>query len=257
MRVKDRVAIVTGAAKGIGKGIATVLAREGAKVAVADVDATEGARTAEEIGRTGGQAFFIRTDVGDEAQIRAMVQQTVDRYGSLSILVNNAAVGVYTPVHETTLESWERCLRINLTGPFLCSKYALPHLKQAGNSAIVNIASVHSYQNVGGTAPYAASKGGLAALTRVMAIDYARDGIRVNAVCPGWVYTPLIEGLFRESGDFEGMKRTVTQRQLLGRLGTPEDIGNAVLYLVSNESSFVTGISLFVDSGMTALLETW
>jgi hypothetical protein len=116
---------------------------------------------------------------------------------------------------------------------------------------------VHSYQNVGGTAPYAASKGGLAALTRVMAIDYARDGIRVNAVCPGWVYTPLIERIFRESGDFEGMKRTVTQRQLLGRLGTPEDIGNAVLYLVSNESSFVTGISLFVDSGMTALLETW
>jgi NAD(P)-dependent dehydrogenase (short-subunit alcohol dehydrogenase family) len=257
MRVKDRVAIITGAAKGIGKGIATVLAREGAKVTVADVDAEEGARTAQEIARAGGDAFFIRTDVGEEAQIRAMVQQTVDRYGSLSILVNNAAVGIYTPVHETTLESWERCLRVNLTGPFLCSKYALPHLKQAGHAAIVNIASVHSYQNVGGTAPYAASKGGLAALTRVMAIDYARDGIRVNAVCPGWVYTPLIERIFRESGDFEGMKRTVTQRQLLGRLGTPEDIGNAVLYLVSNESSFVTGISLFVDSGMTALLETW
>src|SRR5574341_1233267 len=257
MRVKDRVAIVTGAAKGIGKGIATVLAREGAKVAVADVDAAEGARTAEEITRSGGAAFFIRTDVGEEAEIRAMVQQTVDRYGSLSILVNNAAVGIYTPVHETTLESWERCLRVNLTGPFLCSKYALPHLKQAGGGAIVNIASVHAHQNVGGTAPYAASKGGLAALTRVMAIDYARDGIRVNAVCPGWVYTPLIEGIFRGSGDFEGMKRTVTQRQLLGRLGTPEDIGNAVLYLVSSESSFVTGISLFVDSGMTALLETW
>jgi NAD(P)-dependent dehydrogenase (short-subunit alcohol dehydrogenase family) len=257
MRVKDRVAIVTGAAKGIGKGIATVLAREGAKVAVADVDAEEGARTAGELARAGGDAFFMRTDVGDEAQVRAMVQQTVDRYGSLSILVNNAAVGIYTPVHETTLESWERCLRVNLTGPFLCTKYALPHLKQAGGAAIVNIASVHSYQNVGGTAPYAASKGGLAALTRVMAIDYARDGIRVNAVCPGWVYTPLIERIFRESGDFEGMKRMVTQRQLLGRLGTPEDIGNAVLYLVSNESSFVTGTSLFVDSGLTALLETW
>jgi len=257
MRVKDRVAIVTGAAMGIGKGIATVLAREGAKVVVADVNAEEGARTAEGLTRAGGAAVFIRTDVGDEGQVRAMIQQTVDRYGALSILVNNAAVGVYTPVHETTLDAWERCLRINLTGPFLCSKYALPHLKNAGGAAIVNIASVHAYQNVGGTAPYAASKGGLVALTRVMAIDYAREGIRVNAVCPGWVFTPLIEGIFRDSGDFEGMKRTVEQRQLLGRLGTPEDIGQAVLYLASSESSFVTGTSLFVDSGLTALLESW
>ncbi len=257
MRVKDRVAIVTGAAMGIGKGIATVLSREGAKVAVADVNAEEGQRTVEALNREGGDALFVRTDVADEAQVRALVDQTVDRFGSLSILVNNAAIGVYTPVHETTLEAWERCLRVNLTGPFLCAKYALPHLRAAGRAAIVNIASVHAYQNVGGTAPYAASKGGLAALTRVMAIDYARDGIRVNAICPGWVYTPLIERIFRESGDFEGMKRTVTQRQLLGRLGTPEDIGNAVLYLVSDESGFVTGTSLFVDSGLTALLETW
>jgi len=116
---------------------------------------------------------------------------------------------------------------------------------------------VHAYQNVGGTAPYAASKGGLAALTRVMAIDYAKDNIRVNAICPGWIYTPLIEGIFKASGDAEGMKRQVAQRQLLGRLGTPEDIGHAVLYLVSNDSSFVTGTSLFVDSGLTAQLETW
>lgn len=256
MRVKDRVAIVTGAAMGIGKGIATVLAREGAKVVVADINAHEGARTAAELAR-GGDALFVQTDVGDEGQVQAMVKRAVDRYGSLSILVNNAAIGVYTPVHETTLDAWERCLRINLTGPFLCAKYALPHLRAAGGAAIVNIASVHAYQNVGGTAPYAASKGGLAALTRVMAIDYAADGIRVNTVCPGWVYTPLIERIFKESGDFEGMRRTVTQRQLLGRLGTPEDIGNAVLYLVSAESSFVTGTSLFVDAGLTAILERW
>lgn len=256
MRVKDRVAVVTGAAMGIGKGIATVLAREGAKVVVADINADEGARTVAELNR-GGDAVFVQTDVGDEGQVRAMVKRAVDRYGSLSILVNNAAIGVYTPVHETTLEAWERCLRINLTGPFLCSKYALPHLRAAGGATIVNIASVHAYQNVGGTAPYAASKGGLAALTRVMAIDYAADGVRVNAICPGWIYTPLIERIFKESGDFEGMRRTVTQRQLLGRLGTPEDIGNAVLYLVSAESSFVTGASLFVDAGLTAVLERW
>lgn len=257
MRVKDRVAIVTGAARGIGKGIATVLSREGAQVTLADVNEEEGKRTVDELKRGGGDVLFVRTDVADEEQVRALVDRTVERFASLSILVNNAAVGVYTPVHETTLDAWERCLRVNLTGPFLCAKYALPHLRSAGKAAIVNIASVHAYQNVGGTAPYAASKGGLAALTRVMAIDYAREGIRVNAICPGWVYTPLIEGIFRDSGDFEGMKRTVTQRQLLGRLGTPEDIGNAVLYLVSDESGFVTGTSLFVDSGLTALLESW
>lgn len=257
MRVKDRVAIVTGSAMGIGAGIAAVLAREGAKVVVADVNEEEGKRTADRVRAIGGEAMFIRTDVGDEAQVRAMVDRTISQHGRLHILVNNAAIGVYTPVHETTTEAWERCLRVNLTGPFLCSKYALAHIKASGGGAIVNIASVHAYQNVGGTAPYAASKGGLAALTRVMAIDYAKDNIRVNAICPGWIYTPLIEGIFKASGDAEGMKRQVAQRQLLGRLGTPEDIGHAVLYLVSNDSSFVTGTSLFVDSGLTAQLETW
>jgi len=242
---------------GIGAGIASVLAREGAKVVVADVNDEEGRRTADRLRGIGGEVMFIRTDVGDETQVRAMVDRTVSQHGRLHILVNNAAIGVYTPVHETTTEAWERCLRVNLTGPFLCSKYALPHLKASGGGAIVNIASVHAYQNVGGTAPYAASKGGLAALTRVMAIDYAKNNIRVNAICPGWIYTPLIEGIFKASGDAEGMKRQVAQRQLLGRLGTPEDIGHAVLYLVSNESSFVTGASLFVDSGLTAQLETW
>lgn len=257
MRVKDRVAVVTGAAMGIGAGIASVLAGEGAKVVVADVNEEEGRRTTDRIRRADGDALFVRTDVADESQIRAMVERTVSHFGRLHILVNNAAIGVYTPVHETTLEAWEQCLRVNLTGPFLCAKHALPHIKAAGGGAIVNIASVHAYQNVGGTAPYAASKGGLTALTRVMAIDYAKDNIRVNAVCPGWVYTPLIEGIFKASGDSEGMKRQVARRQLLGRLGAPEDIGRAVLYLVSDESSFVTGTSLFVDSGLTAQLETW
>ncbi len=257
MRVRDRVAIVTGAAMGIGKGIATALAREGARVAIADMNRDEGRRAADEITRAGGEALFVATDVGDESQVRAMVDETVARYGRLHILVNNAGIGVYTPVHETTLAEWERCLRVNLTGVFLCSKYALPHIKAAGGGSIINVASVHAVQNVGGTAPYAASKGGVTALTRVMAIDYAKDNIRVNAICPGWIYTPLIERIFRESQDFEGMKKTVASRQLLGRLGTPEDIGYAVLYLASDESAFVTGASLFVDAGLTAQLETW
>ena len=257
MRLKDRVAVVTGAAMGIGKGIAAVLSREGARVVVADIDEEAGRRTVEELRGGGGDLFFVRADVGDESDVQALMEQAVARYGRLHILVNNAGIGVYTPVHATSLPEWERCLRVNLTGVFLCSKHALPHLRAAGGGAIVNIASVHAYQNVGGTAPYAASKGGVVALTRVMAIDYARDNIRVNAVCPGWIYTPLIERLFRESGDPAGMKRRVEQRQLLGRLGTPEDVGHAVLYLVSDDASFVTGTSLFVDAGLTAQLEVW
>lgn len=257
MRLKDRVAIVTGAAMGIGKGIATVLAREGAHVVVADIDETEGRKTTEAIQNAGGSALFVACDVSQEAQVKRLVENAVQHFGRIDILVNNAGIGVYTPVHETTLEAWNRCLAVNLTGVFLCSKYALPYLRKSGHGAIVNIASVHAYQNVGGTAPYAASKGGVVALTRVMAIDYAADNVRVNAVCPGWIDTPLIQRIFRESGDPEGMRRRVAQRQLLRRLGTPEDVGYAVAYLASDEASFVTGSSLFVDSGLTAQLEQW
>ncbi|MEW6045277.1 MAG: glucose 1-dehydrogenase [Bacillota bacterium] len=257
MRLKDRVAIVTGAAMGIGKGIATVLSREGARVVVADIDESEGRKTAEAIEKAGGQAMFVACDVSQETQVRRLIELTVERFGCIDILVNNAGIGVYTPVHETTLEAWNRCLAVNLTGVFLCSKYALPYLRTSRHGAIVNIASVHAYQNVGGTAPYAASKGGVVALTRVMAIDYAADNVRVNAVCPGWIDTPLIQRIFRESGDYEEMRKRVSERQLLRRLGTPEDVGHAVAYLASDEASFVTGTSLFVDSGLTAQLEQW
>lgn len=257
MRLKDRVAVVTGAAMGIGKGIAMVLAREGARVVVADIEEAEGRKTADAIRDAGGQALFVACDVSQEEQVRRLVETTVRHFGGIDILVNNAGIGVYTPVHETTLEAWNRCLAVNLTGVFLCSKYALPYLRRSGHGAIINIASVHAYQNVGGTAPYAASKGGVVALTRVMAIDYAPDNVRVNAVCPGWIDTPLIQRIFRESGDPEGMRQRVAQRQLLRRLGTPEDVGYAVAYLASDEASFVTGTSLFVDSGLTAQLEQW
>ncbi|MER3458916.1 MAG: 3-ketoacyl-ACP reductase, partial [Chloroflexota bacterium] len=160
MKLRDKVAIITGAGKGIGQGIARVFVKYGAKVVVADWDEAAGAQTAEELRQAGGDAIFVKCDVSNEEQVRAMIQATLDRYGRIDILVNNAGIGVYTPVLETSLEQWNRCLAVNLTGVFLCSKYALPHIKAAGGGAIVNIASVHSYQNVGGTAPYAASKGG-------------------------------------------------------------------------------------------------
>jgi len=257
MRLKDKVAVVTGAAMGIGKGIAQVFSREGARVVIVDVNEDAGQRTADEIERSGRDAFFIQADVANEEQVKTMADAAVERYGTVNVLVNNAGIGVYKSVLGTSSQEWDRCLNVNLKGVFLCSKYIIPHMQQAGGGVIINIASVHAVATVAATAPYAASKGGVLALTRNMAIDYAKDHIRVNAICPGWVYTPLIEGIFRASGDPEGMKKRITERQLLGRLGTPEDIGYAALYLACEESSFVTGTALFVDGGLTAVLEEW
>ncbi len=257
MKLQDKVAIVTGAGKGIGQGIARVFVKYGAKVVVADWDEDAGLGTAEELRRSGGNAIFVKCDVSNEEQVKAMIQAAIASYGRLNILVNNAGIGVYKTVLDTTSEDWDRCLGVNLKGVFLCSKYAIPHIKAAGGGAIVNIASVHSYQNVGGTAPYAASKGGVVALTRVMAIDHGRDNIRVNAICPGWIYTPLIQGIFAASPDPEEAKRAVERRQLLGRLGRPEEVGEAAAFLASDEASYITGASLMVDNGMTAQLETW
>lgn len=254
MRLQDRVAIVTGAAKGIGRGIASVFASEGATVVVADVDRDGGEETVAELR---GDGTFVACDVSQEDQVKKLMQETVDRFGALDVLVNNAGVGVYQPLTEATVEDFDRALAVNLRGPFLCSKYAVPHLRESANGSIVNIASVHSVQNVGGTVPYASSKGGVAALTRASAIDLAPDGIRVNAICPGWIDTPLIRGIFQEADDPEGMRGEVERRQLLGRLGTPEEVGKAALFLASDEASYVTGTLVFVDNGMTAQLETW
>lgn len=257
MKLQNKVAIVTGAGKGIGQGIARVFVKHGAEVVLADSDEAAGQQTAEDIRQSGGDALFIKCDVSDEEHVKAMIEATVAKYGQINILVNNAGIGVYKTVLDTSSEEWDRCLGVNLKGVFLCSKYAIPHIQAAGGGAIVNIASVHSYQNVGGTAPYAASKGGVVALTRVMAIDHGRDNIRVNAICPGWIYTPLIRGIFAGAPDPEEAKHAVERRQILGRLGTPEEVGEAAAFLASDEASYITGASLMVDNGMTAQLETW
>jgi NAD(P)-dependent dehydrogenase (short-subunit alcohol dehydrogenase family) len=257
MKLNNKVAIVTGGAKGIGRGIASVFVREGAKVVIADVDRKEGERAAAELKKDGAAPLFIECDVAKEEMIRKLVEQTVGYFKALHVLVNNAGIGVYKPVLETSTEDWDRCLAVNLRGVFLCSKYAIPHIRAAGGGAIVNIASVHSYQNVGGTAPYAASKGGVVTLTRVMAIDHGKDKIRVNAICPGWIYTPLIQGIFAGSPNPDEAKQAVERRQVLGRLGNPEEVGEAAAFLASDEASYITGASLMVDNGMTALLESW
>lgn len=256
MKLKDKVAIVTGGSKGIGWGVATVFAQEGAKVAVVARDAQAGEQTTEEIRYKGGQAIFVPCDVSNEEEIKAMAQTTLDTYGQIDILVNNAGVGIYKSVLETSSEDWDRCLNIDLKGVFLCSKYVIPHMQVVGKGAIINMSSVHSRSTVNAAAPYAASKGGITALTRNMAIDYGPT-IRVNTISPGWVLTPLIENLFSSYDDPAQQQHSVEQRQVMKRIGTPEDIGYAAAFLASDEASFITGTELFVDGGLTAQLESW
>lgn len=256
MRLKDKVAIITGASKGIGLGIATVLSREGAKIAVVARNAQDGNQAAEDIRQKGGQAIFVPCDVSNEQQVKTMVQTTLDIYGQIDILVNNAGVGIYKSVLDTTSEEWDRCLAIDLKGAFFCSKYTIPHMQAIGKGAIINISSVHSHATVNGVAPYAASKGGMTALTRNMAIDYGPT-IRVNTISPGWVLTPLIQSIFDGYDDPDQQQRLVEQRQVMKRIGTPEDIGCAVAFFASDDASFITGTELFVDGGLTAQLESW
>jgi NAD(P)-dependent dehydrogenase (short-subunit alcohol dehydrogenase family) len=256
MKLKDKVAIVTGGSKGIGWGVATIFAQEGAKVVVVARNVQEGELTVEEIRQKGGNAIFIRCDVSNEEDVKKMVQTTIEAYGQIDILVNNAGVGVYKSVLETTSEEWDRCLAIDLKGAFLCSKYVIPHMQAVSKGAIVNMSSVHSHATVQGAAPYAASKGGMTALTRNMAIDYGPT-IRVNTLSPGWVLTPLIKQLFGTYDDPAQQQRLVEERQVMKRIGTPEDIGYAAAFLASEEASFITGTELFVDGGLTAQLESW
>jgi NAD(P)-dependent dehydrogenase (short-subunit alcohol dehydrogenase family) len=256
MKLKDRVAIVTGAAAGIGKGVAEVFSREAAKVVVVDWSEEQGRKTADEIGGDGGDAIFVKCDVSNEEQVKHVVQKTLEKYGKINILVNNAGVGTYTSVLETTSENWDRCLAINLKSVFLFSKYVIPHMQALGQGAIINMSSVHSRSTVNGVAPYAASKGAITALTRNMAIDYG-PAIRVNSIAPGWVWTPLIEHLFTQYEDPKAMIKKVENRQVLKRMGTPTDIGNAAAFLASDEAAFITGAQLFVDGGLTAVLEQW
>jgi NAD(P)-dependent dehydrogenase (short-subunit alcohol dehydrogenase family) len=257
MNLEGRVAVVTGGAMGIGKGIAGELATEGAVIVVSDVNDVVGEETTSELKESGAKATYIHCDTSDEGEVKALMRAAVQEFDHLDVLVNNAGLGIFKSVTEATVEEFDRALAVNLRGPFLCMKYAAPPMREIGKGSIINIASVHSVQNVGGTAPYAASKGGIAALTRAAAIDFSPDNIRVNAICPGWIDTPLVQGIFDATDDPEAARREIEERQLLRRLGQPEDIGRAAVFLASDGSSYMTGSLMFVDNGMTAQLEVF
>lgn len=256
MKLKDQVAIVTGASKGIGKGVAAVFAREGAKVVLAANGLKEGEQAAAEIREANGEALFVQCDVANEENVKTLVRKTVEAFGRLDILVNNAGIGTYKSVLDVTSEEWDRCLAVNLKGVFLCSKYSIPHMQAVGKGAIINMSSVHAHATANGVAPYCASKGAITALTRNMAIDYG-PVVRVNSIAPGWIWTPLIEDLFNGYDDPAAVRKQVEERQVMKRIGTPEDVGYACAFLASEEAAFITGTQLFVDGGLTAVLEEW
>ncbi|HSO59386.1 MAG TPA: glucose 1-dehydrogenase [Paenisporosarcina sp.] len=243
MRLQDKVAIVTGGASGIGEFTVREMLKQGAKVVIADFNDAGGQQLAEELGEN---VTFIHVDVSNEEQVEAMVKHSVDTFGKVDILFSNAGIGSVGSTHELTLEEWNKTISVNLSGVFLCAKYALKEMVKQGSGSIVNCASILGHVGQAATASYAAAKGGVVNMTRALALEYASQGIRVNAVCPGYIKTPLLDQL-----DDEMMQHLVSLHPL-GRLGESHEVANAVVFLASDEASFITGANLLVDGGYTA-----
>jgi NAD(P)-dependent dehydrogenase (short-subunit alcohol dehydrogenase family) len=249
MRLKDRVALVTGGASGIGHATSLLLASEGAAVVVIDLDDVGGAEVAEEIVDAGGRAIFQRCDVSRSSDCRYVVQETVDVFGGLDILFNNAGIIRRSTVLEISEEEWDRVMAINVKSIFLLSKSVIPVMSERGGGVIVNTAS--GWGLVGGrnAVSYCASKGAVVNMTRAMALDHGEQNIRVNCICPGDTDTPMLRDEARQLGRVDEQFLAEAADRPLQRIGKPEDIAQAVLYLVSDAASFVTGAALVVDGG--------
>jgi NAD(P)-dependent dehydrogenase (short-subunit alcohol dehydrogenase family) len=251
-RFEGRVALVTGGAAGIGRAICLQLAREGAAVAIADRDEDGGRETLALVEKSGGTGLSLRMDVAREADVASAVEQALARFGSIDALFNNAGVELSRALHDTTTEEWDRVLDVNLKGMFLVSRQVLPVMMRQGRGAVVNTSSISGLLGWPGSAAYCSSKGGVIALTRQMAVDYAPHGIRVTCICPGTTLTPMIERLFGLEKDPAASRKSIEAMHPLGRLARPEEIAEAALFLASDEASFITGVALPVDGGYTA-----
>ena len=251
MRLKDRVAVITGAGSGIGRSTAREFAAEGAIVVCADINLDGAAATATAIAKEGARAHAIQTDVSDPASVRQLAEKTLAAYGAVHALVNNAAIQVNKTVEDTEIEEWSREINVNLGGVFLCSKYFLPHLRRT-RGAIVNMSSVNGFFTEPGCAIYCATKAGIIGLTKAMAIDHGKEGIRVNCICPGYIDAGLAEGYFQSQPDPTAARVAAGKLHALWRIGKPEEVGRAAVFLASDDASFITGAALTVDGGFSS-----
>jgi 3(or 17)beta-hydroxysteroid dehydrogenase len=254
-RVQGKVALVTGAALGIGKACANMLAKEGARVVLTDILDTEGQAAASAIVEAGGEAIYLHHDVSDEAQWVAAIEAALRRFGRLDALVNNAGVGWGGPPEDETLERWRKLMAVNLDGVFLGVKHGIRAMKAAGKGgSIINLSSIEGIIGDPNLGAYNASKGGVRLYTKSTALYCAKAGlgIRVNSIHPGYIWTPMVEHYLMEAGDVEAGRKTLDAMHPVGHVGEPDDIAYGVLYLASDESKFVTGTELVIDGGYTA-----
>ena len=252
MRLKDKVCIVTGGGSGIGRATCLLFAAEGAKVTVADKRKAAAEAVAADCAKSGGQAMALEIDVSKSADCKRMVDETVRAFGRLDVLVSNAGYGIAGTVVDIDEQAWEDLMSVNVRGVFLGAKHAIPVMRAQGGGAIVNTASVVAAIGVRNRAAYVASKGAVAALTRAIAIDHVADNIRCNAIAPGTIDTPYFDEIMKKSTNPADSRKALEARQLVNRLGTPEEIAAGILFLASDESRFATGSILTVDGGMSA-----
>lgn len=246
MMLLNKVAVITGAGSGIGEATAKLFAREGAKVVIGDV-AESANIVVDQIREDGGDAIFVPCDVTNESSVQNLMEKAAATYDKIDILVANAGIAEKKgPIHEAFLEDWQKLININLTGVFLANKYAIQHMLKRGYGSIVNMGSILAHVGQVNSTSYSAAKAAVVNLTRSEALTYAKQGIRVNCVSPGYVETPLLENLPQE------ITQAMAEKHPIGRLGKPEEIANAILFLVSDQASFVTGTVLHVDGGYTA-----
>ena len=251
-RMQDKVAVVTGGAQGIGKACCLALAKEGAKIAVVDKK-PEGKKVAEQIQKSGGFAKYWKADVSDETSVQKLMQGVVDEFGEIDVLVNNAGIeGPSKRTHEVSEKEWDTVQATNVKGPFFFTKHAVRHMLKNGGGAIVNISSVAGLVGSDELSPYHASKGALRLMTKTDAIMCAKDGIRVNSIHPGAIDTPLLAEDLELTGEPKKERKKLAKDHPLGRIGQPQEVANAVLFLASDEASFITGEELTVDGGLTA-----
>jgi NAD(P)-dependent dehydrogenase (short-subunit alcohol dehydrogenase family) len=252
-RLENKVAFITGAGRGIGRAIAHKMAHDGAMVALAEIDFESAQSVAQELLKQDCQALAIQTDITRETEVQAAVSRVMERFGPVDILVNNAGKNFNYDATTMSEADWDNAMNVDVKGAWLCCKYVLPSMINAKAGSIINIASVHARITAPKHFPYAAAKSAIVGLTRNLALDYAPYNIRVNAICPGWVRTAMVQGWFDQQIDPKAAEDRVLSFQPLQRIGTPEEIANFVAFVASDEASFITGAELVIDGGMSIM----